>query len=134
MASTRLRVIHRLLREQYKIELRIRNHSTLTRRSLIEAVADSVPKQLKVDLGAPEVFVLVEVFKVRHQLIRAFAADLSNRSDWLPLFQNYWETEHLRCERCARLLQAQEIQRGRGRKRGHKGRHGGGFGAIVVKP
>ncbi|KAF9647131.1 hypothetical protein BDM02DRAFT_3117486 [Thelephora ganbajun] len=47
----------------YKIELRIRNHSTLTRQSLIEAVADSVPKQLKVDLEAPEIFVLVEVFK-----------------------------------------------------------------------
>ena len=56
-------------REQYKIELRIRNHSTLTRQTLVEAVADSVPKQLKVDLEAPEVFVLVEVFKVRRQLI-----------------------------------------------------------------
>jgi tRNA acetyltransferase TAN1 len=52
-------------REQYKIELRIRNHSTFTRQSLIEAVADSVPKQLKVDLEAPEVFILMEVFKVR---------------------------------------------------------------------
>lgn len=51
------------LAEQYKIELRIRNHSTLTRQALIEAVADSVPKQLKVDLKSPEVFVLVEVFK-----------------------------------------------------------------------
>jgi len=51
------------LAEQYKIELRIRNHNTLTRQRLIEAVADSVPKQLKVDLGNPEVFVLVEVFK-----------------------------------------------------------------------
>lgn len=64
-----LRIIRCSLREQYKIELRIRNHSTLTRLSLIEAVADSVPKQLKVDLNTPEVFVLVEVFKVRHQLI-----------------------------------------------------------------
>ena len=69
MASACLRVIHRSLREQYKIELRIRNHSTLNRQSLIEAVAHSVPKQLKVNLEAPEVFVLVEVFKVRHQLI-----------------------------------------------------------------
>jgi len=47
----------------YKIELRIRNHSTLTRESLIEAVAESVPEQLRVDLEAPEVFILVEVFK-----------------------------------------------------------------------
>ena len=30
-------------------------------------MADSVPKKLKVDLEAPEVFVLVEVFKVRSQ-------------------------------------------------------------------
>jgi hypothetical protein len=41
----------------------------LTRQTLIEAVADSVPGKLKVDLEAPEVFVLVEVFKVRDQLI-----------------------------------------------------------------
>ena len=41
-------------------------------------MADSVPKQLKVDLETPEVFVLVEVFKVRHQLIRAVTTDLSN--------------------------------------------------------
>lgn len=47
----------------YKIELRIRNHSTLTRQSLIEAVADSVPKRFKVDLENPEVFILMEVFK-----------------------------------------------------------------------
>lgn len=69
MTSTCVWIVRRSLREQYKIELRIRNHNTLTRQSLIEAVADSVPKQLKVDLGNPEVFVLVEVFKVRHQLI-----------------------------------------------------------------
>lgn len=69
MTSTCVRMIRRSLRKQYKIELRTRNHTTLTRQSLIEAVADSVPKQLKVDLEAPEVFVLVEVFKVRHQLI-----------------------------------------------------------------
>lgn len=43
--------------------MRSRNHSTLTRQSLIETVADAVPKCLKVDLESPEVFVLVEVFK-----------------------------------------------------------------------
>ena len=69
MTSTCVWIVRRSLREQYKIELRIRNHNTLTRQTLIEAVADSIPKQLKVDLGNPEVFVLVEVFKVRHQLI-----------------------------------------------------------------
>lgn len=65
MTSTYLWMIRYTPREQYKIELRIRNHSTLTRQSIIEAVADSVPRQLKVDLEAPEVFVLMEVFKVR---------------------------------------------------------------------
>ena len=69
-------MIRRPPREQYKIELRIRNHSTLSRQNLIEAVADSVPKQLKVDLESPEVFVLVEVFKVRHQLNWAAVPDL----------------------------------------------------------
>ena len=73
---------------QYKIELRIRNHSTLTRQSLIEAIADSVPKQLKVDLEAPEAFVLVEVFKVRHQLIWAVTGHpRSNHSEWSPLLR-----------------------------------------------
>ncbi|KAF9790658.1 thump domain-containing protein [Thelephora terrestris] len=47
----------------FKIELKIRNHSTLTRQSLIEAVGESVPRKFKVDLEAPEVFILVEVFK-----------------------------------------------------------------------
>ena len=65
MTSTYLWMVRCILREQYKIEPRIRNHSTFTRQSLIEAVADSVPKRLKVDLDAPEVFILVEVFKVR---------------------------------------------------------------------
>ena len=59
----------------------MRNHSTLTRQNLIEAVADSVPKQLKVDLESPEVFVLVEVFKVRHQLFNF----VCNRSPSNPI-------------------------------------------------
>ncbi|KAI4519209.1 hypothetical protein K525DRAFT_206665 [Schizophyllum commune Loenen D] len=48
---------------KYKIELRIRNHSTLTRMAIIQAVAECVPEGFSVDLNDPEVFVLVEVFK-----------------------------------------------------------------------
>ena len=50
---------------QYKIELRIRNHSTLTRMAIIQAVAECMPEGFSVDLNDPEVVVLVEVFKVR---------------------------------------------------------------------
>ena len=50
---------------QYKIELRMRNHNTLTRAKIIEEVAKCVPAACKVDLEDPEVFVLMEIFKVR---------------------------------------------------------------------
>jgi tRNA acetyltransferase TAN1 len=50
---------------QYKIELRIRNHNTLTRMEIIQEVARCMPEGYTVDLDDPEVFVLVEVFKVR---------------------------------------------------------------------
>ena len=97
-------------REQYKIELRIRNHSTFTRQNLIEAVADSVPKQLKVDLEAPEVFVLMEVFKVRHQFTIWLGPDLIFPTASLSLTaKNWWDVEHLWRERSARLLQTQEV-------------------------
>lgn len=56
----------------------------MTRQSLIEAVADSVPNRLRVDLQTPEVFLLVEVFKVRHQLIQVVTPG-SNHFDRLPL-------------------------------------------------
>ena len=45
-------------------------------------MADSVPKKLKVDLEAPEVFVLVEVFKVRSQSKISQAHPRSNHSNW----------------------------------------------------
>ncbi|KAJ7476071.1 hypothetical protein FB451DRAFT_1351352 [Mycena latifolia] len=48
---------------RYKIELRIRNHSTITRSDLIEAIAKCVPEGHTVDLDDPELFILVEVFK-----------------------------------------------------------------------
>jgi len=47
----------------YKIELRMRNHTTLERSAVIQAIAESVPKKFKVDLMKPELFILVEMFK-----------------------------------------------------------------------
>ena len=43
----------------------MRNHNTLSRPQIIEEVAKCVPKTCKVDLENPEVFILIEVFKVR---------------------------------------------------------------------
>ncbi|KAF5391582.1 hypothetical protein D9757_002528 [Collybiopsis confluens] len=47
----------------YKIELRMRNHTTLRRDAVIQAIAECVPERYKVDLTDPELFILVEVFK-----------------------------------------------------------------------
>lgn len=47
----------------YKIELRIRNHSTLKRPVVLQELAKCVPEKHKVNLENPEVFVLVEMFK-----------------------------------------------------------------------
>ena len=53
------------VREQYKIELRFRNHTVLSRNTLIEEVARCLPEGHTVDLDNPEIFILIEVFKVR---------------------------------------------------------------------
>lgn len=50
---------------KYKIELRIRNHNTLKRDTLIPELAKSVPEGHTVSLDNPELFILVEIFKVR---------------------------------------------------------------------
>ncbi|KAI0711968.1 hypothetical protein C8T65DRAFT_807366 [Cerioporus squamosus] len=47
----------------YKIELRIRNHNTLTRDKLIPELAKCVPEGHTVSLDNPELFILVEIFK-----------------------------------------------------------------------
>ncbi|KAJ3533100.1 hypothetical protein NMY22_g7472 [Coprinellus aureogranulatus] len=47
----------------YKIELRIRNHTTLSRPAIIQHVASWVPEGHKVSLDNPEIFILIEVFK-----------------------------------------------------------------------
>ncbi|KAJ2990526.1 hypothetical protein NUW54_g8442 [Trametes sanguinea] len=47
----------------YKIELRMRNHNTLKRDTLIPEIAKCVPEGHTVSLDNPELFILVEVFK-----------------------------------------------------------------------
>lgn len=42
----------------------MRNHSTLTRMGIIEEIAKCMPENHVVDLDNPDIFVLVEVFKV----------------------------------------------------------------------
>ena len=51
--------------DQYKIELRLRNHNTLTRDKIIPEIAKCVPEGHTVSLNSPELFILVEIFKVR---------------------------------------------------------------------
>ncbi|EAU81933.1 hypothetical protein CC1G_06144 [Coprinopsis cinerea okayama7 len=48
---------------KYKIELRIRNHTTLSRDTLIQHIASWVPEGHTVSLNEPDIFILVEVFK-----------------------------------------------------------------------
>ncbi|TFY69964.1 hypothetical protein EVG20_g2919 [Dentipellis fragilis] len=48
---------------RYKIELRSRNHNSLTRQQIIDTIAQCTPSTFTVDLEDPELFVLVEVFK-----------------------------------------------------------------------
>jgi tRNA acetyltransferase TAN1 len=43
----------------------VRNHNTLSRQLLIDTVVSCVPSGWTVDLEGAEVFILVEVFKVR---------------------------------------------------------------------
>ena len=49
---------------QYKIEMRIRNHTAITKDDAIKAIAESVPVGHKVDLSNPDLCILVEIFKV----------------------------------------------------------------------
>jgi len=47
----------------YKIELKVRNHNTLSRQTLIDTVVSCVPSGWTVDLEDAKIFILVEVFK-----------------------------------------------------------------------
>ncbi|PAV16195.1 hypothetical protein PNOK_0781500 [Pyrrhoderma noxium] len=48
---------------RYKIEIRIRNHSTVTRDEVIKAIAECIPPPHTVNLDNPDLFILVEIFK-----------------------------------------------------------------------
>jgi tRNA acetyltransferase TAN1 len=48
---------------RYKIEARIRNHTTLDRPLVIQEIAKCVPEKYTVDLEDPQLVILVEVFK-----------------------------------------------------------------------
>jgi len=48
---------------RYKIDARVRNHTTLSRLMIIQEIAKCVPEKHTVDLEDPELFILVEVFK-----------------------------------------------------------------------
>ncbi|KAM6490557.1 hypothetical protein JOM56_013900 [Amanita muscaria] len=47
----------------YKIEPRVRNHTTMDRMTIIQTVAQCIPEGHTVSLTEPEIFILVEVFK-----------------------------------------------------------------------
>ena len=53
---------------QYKIELRVRSHNTLSRQTIIDTVVGCVPEGWTVDLEGAEAFILVEVFKASSML------------------------------------------------------------------
>ena len=50
---------------QYKIELRVRNHNSIPRGTIIDTIVSCVPSGWVVNLDDAEVFILVEVFKVK---------------------------------------------------------------------
>ncbi|KAH9003187.1 hypothetical protein EDB86DRAFT_2895958 [Lactarius hatsudake] len=48
---------------RYKIELKVRNHNSIPRQTIIDTVVSCVPSGWTVNLNDAEVFILVEVFK-----------------------------------------------------------------------
>ncbi|KAF8910554.1 hypothetical protein CPB84DRAFT_1763965 [Gymnopilus junonius] len=75
---------------KYKIELRVRNHTTIPRPTLIQNIAQCVPEGHTVDLENPQIFVLVEVFKSicgvsvvedYYQLHKFNVAEIAKRND-----------------------------------------------------
>jgi len=48
---------------RYKIELKVRNHNSIPRQTIIDTVVSCVPSEWSVNLCDAEVFILVEVFK-----------------------------------------------------------------------
>ena len=58
----------------------MRNHNTLSRAVIIEELAKCVPPEHKVNLEDPELFILVEIWKVRRS---ANSVDFH----WVPVFE-----------------------------------------------
>lgn len=52
-----------MLHAQYKIELKVRNHNSISRQAIIDTVVSCVPSGWVVNLDDAEIFILVEVFK-----------------------------------------------------------------------
>jgi len=48
---------------RYKIELKVRNHNSISRQTIIDTVVSCVPSGWIVNLDDAEIFILVEVFK-----------------------------------------------------------------------
>lgn len=86
---------------QYKIELRVRNHNTLSRQVLIDTVVSCVPSAWTVDLEDAEVFFLVEVFKVRSLFLTARVHGKGKRRSADQLFRLerlwHWHRKGLLC-------------------------------------
>ncbi|KAF9267970.1 hypothetical protein L218DRAFT_919865 [Marasmius fiardii PR-910] len=74
-----------LISLQYKVELRVRNHTSLTRPVIIQAIAECIPKTFKVDLTNPEIFVLVEIFKEKELIIKQSVCGIAITKDYYTL-------------------------------------------------
>ena len=77
----------------------MRNHNTLTRDKLIPELAKCVPEGHTVSLDNPELFVLVEIFKVCSSWIEIPFVSLTSSL-----------VERVRDQCSERLLQAPEVQ------------------------
>ena len=77
----------------------MRNHNTISKSALIDGLAKAIPERHKVDLDTPEVFILVEIFKVRG---RCFPRTYTG-ADFV--------SEYVWHERCEGLLPIAQVQR-----------------------
>jgi hypothetical protein len=100
---------------QYKIELKVRNHNTLSRQTLIDTVVSCVPSGWTVDLEDAKVFILVEVFKVGIPPLVIFLdgtmmcmEEKSKLSELLA--DQLFRPERLRHWDCKGLLRAPKVQ------------------------
>lgn len=107
---------------QYKIELKVRNHNTLSRQILIDTVVSCVPSGWSVNLDDAEVFFLVEVFKVRsvddgmHKRERALLMNRFGQSVCgIGIVKGYYEHQKFNVMEIANKKNAETEHRGEGR-------------------